>query len=712
MKLSVISRISWIFLLICAFVLSMKSIREPDLWWMYRTGDWMLDNGQVTFKDPFSYTFEGTNWINVKWLFEIIISLLKNLGGPEMVFVLQGFVSIGILILISKTSSSLSKNINVEKNDLYFSAYLITALLLLTTIDYRLIGRPEMSSFVMTASFIYLFVYQYKNQDSKLIFLLIPLQLLWTNLHEAFGTGMVMITAFLAGNWAEYYIRANQKKPMLLTWASLGALLAVSINPRGPAMLIHPFNIFSQLKENQYTTELFDYKSPEYWQKEAYLNLIMLFLIIFMIVIKGIFAINKKNLEIAKTVSGKNKKVQTASSEVFVSPFWNYGLGYVIVLTLLFYLSLTAYRNIPFFAIVAAPVAVLAIQYFLNIIGNKFQITRRIIPFASLLILILFYLGVVSNSYQKITNSRDEYGLQVLNGHNPVAAATFLQKNKIEGRCFSDYLTSSYLMWNLGADFKTYIDLRDLDIFPNQFFERYNMVLQDPKSFEEEDKKYGFNSVVLLRRNIEMIPVLYKYLHENSNYKLVFADPVAMVYLKNTKENFSIINQYSGNNKDIFHYLETCKSSDLPAVLNKIFNPLFKNRSYEDIDQDLIAAQMYNSIGEYELALKYADKSIKKGISSNKSYEIKASVYYTMLTNPKTESSKKPDYSKMAMETINQSLQLNPKAAESLFIKALILMTDSKFAEAIPFLQEAQKLAPQNTGIREQLSICYQKIGK
>ena len=690
----------------------MKSIREPDLWWMYRTGDWMIDHGQVTFKDPFSYTFEGTNWINVKWLFEIIISLFKNMGGPEMVFVLQGLVSIAVLLLLSKTSSILKGGLKIEENQIYNSALIISFILLLITIDYRLIGRPEMSSFIMTASFIYLFVNQYKNQDSKLIFLLIPLQLLWTNLHEAFGTGMVMITAFLAGNWAEYYIRSNQKKPMMLTWASLGALLAVSINPRGPAMLFHPFNIFTQLKENQYTTELFDYKSPEYWQKEAYLNLIMLFLIIFMIVIKGIFAVNKKNPEIAKSVSGKIKKVQTASSEVFISPFWNYGLGYVFVLILLFYLSLTAYRNIPFFAIAATPIAVLAIYQFLNFINNKFQATTKIIPYFSFLLLLLFYIGIVSNTYQKISNSRDEYGLQVLNGHNPVAAAEFIEKNKIEGRCFSDYLTSSYLMWKLGSNFKTYIDLRDLDIFPNQFFERYNMVLQDPKSFEEEDKKYGFNSVVLLRRNIEMIPVLYKYLHESSNYKLVFADPVAMVYLKNSKANSSIINRYSGNNKDIFHYLKACQSSALPNALNKIFNPLFKNQSYEDVDQDLIAAQMYNSIGESDLALKYAEKSIKKGISSNKSFEMKASVYYSLLVNPKTEAAKKSDYSKIAMETINQSLQLNPKAAESLFIKALILMVDLKFAEAIPFLQEAQKLAPQNPGIREQLSICYQKIGK
>ena len=80
---SILHKVAWALCLLTGIVLSLKAIREPDLWWMYRTGEWMLEQGQVTRQDTFSYTFEGVEWINVKWLFEILISLAKNAFGVE-----------------------------------------------------------------------------------------------------------------------------------------------------------------------------------------------------------------------------------------------------------------------------------------------------------------------------------------------------------------------------------------------------------------------------------------------------------------------------------------------------------------------------------------------------------------------------------------------------------------------------------------------------
>ena len=93
---SILHKVAWALCLLTGIVLSLKAIREPDLWWMYRTGEWMLEQGQVTRQDPFSYTFEGVEWINVKWLFEILISLAKNAFGVEFIFVFQALVTLVI----------------------------------------------------------------------------------------------------------------------------------------------------------------------------------------------------------------------------------------------------------------------------------------------------------------------------------------------------------------------------------------------------------------------------------------------------------------------------------------------------------------------------------------------------------------------------------------------------------------------------------------
>ena len=154
-------KISWYLLLAIAFIICLKSVREPDLWWMYKTGDWMLANMQVTYKDPFSYTMEGTNWINVKWLFEVLISFFKNIGGPEMVFVLQGLVAFDIMLLLGKTSSRLSGKQQLEKGASYWAALVFTGMLALLAMDFRFIGRPEMVSHLFTADFLFLFVLSY-----------------------------------------------------------------------------------------------------------------------------------------------------------------------------------------------------------------------------------------------------------------------------------------------------------------------------------------------------------------------------------------------------------------------------------------------------------------------------------------------------------------------------------------------------------------------
>ncbi|MCH8903883.1 MAG: cytochrome C biosynthesis protein, partial [Bacteroidetes bacterium] len=83
---------AWILCILVGIILCLKNLREPDIWWMLTTGDWMLENSKVIKEDVFSFTFAGTPWINVKWAFEILISLLNRLGGPEFLMTLQALV--------------------------------------------------------------------------------------------------------------------------------------------------------------------------------------------------------------------------------------------------------------------------------------------------------------------------------------------------------------------------------------------------------------------------------------------------------------------------------------------------------------------------------------------------------------------------------------------------------------------------------------------
>src|SRR6185436_1509297 len=107
---------------------------------------------------------------------------------------------------------------------------------------------------------------------------------------------------------------------------------------------------------------------------------------------------------------------------------------------------------------------------------------------------------VVSGRYYGITNSRDRFGLEVLSSFNPSGAGDYIKSEHLEKKkCFADYLTSSYLMWKLQPDYKTYIDLRDLDIFPPEVFDRFMQAVNSPAAFHHLDSVEHFDYVVLFR---------------------------------------------------------------------------------------------------------------------------------------------------------------------------------------------------------------------
>ncbi len=695
-----IAKIAWAICLLVAIVLSFKSLREPDLWWMYRTGEFMLETGAVTKTDPFSYTMAGTEWINVKWLFELLISLGKNLFGVEGVFVFQALVSLGILGLIYQSSNLIRQKLKAENTPKTpFIGLVLAALFLLYTIDYRLIGRPEMTSHLLTTAYLFLFWKHHIQPSSKAIFALIPLQLLWSNMHEAFGIGMVLMVAYLGATFVEYFYLKNRKItvefPKKLSLTVLAALAVIVINPRGYLLWLHPFNIFGQLGSNQYTTELFSISKIEYWLEiQAYLNFVFL-AIAALFVLFTPFAYRKI-------------KPQTSTSKLLNyldNLIQNYGLGNLLLLLMLFYLSTTAYRNIPFFALAATPILAVALDFGFQ----KINYPKWIYPTTALLAF-GFYISIITGKYHEWSGSKDQYGLQVLSSHNPVGAANFIQKNNIQGKCFADYLTSSYLLWALQPNFKTYIDLRDLDIFPPSFFQDFTETSAIPARFEAKDDSLNFDYVVLFRPQFQF---LQQHLLGSTNYDLVYIDPVAAVYVKNTDAHFDIITKYGfakNGAKDIFSALEVVPSSAAAYWLSKIFNPLYQPTDYSKTNQDALAGAYFNTLGSTDLALARAAKAIQNPAAPWQGYGLEGDCYTILASSPSAAPSMRSTYQTKASTAYQNALRLQADYIPAKIGLAGLFMQQGNFTAAISSLFEIQELAPNNITVISYLALCYKNL--
>ena len=168
-------------IVLVSLVLSVRQLGEPDVWWQIRTGEFILEHGYVPDTDVFSYTYNGDPWFNVKWGTEVIMALVTRWFGPESLLLLNWLVLVAIMWFIRAAFLQL-KAITGNTHLSEGAGFHMALLLFLVSMAYRINGRPEMMSHLLTSVYLFLFL-RYFNKRDCLIFLLFPLQFIWPNLH-------------------------------------------------------------------------------------------------------------------------------------------------------------------------------------------------------------------------------------------------------------------------------------------------------------------------------------------------------------------------------------------------------------------------------------------------------------------------------------------------------------------------------------------------
>ncbi len=570
-KLKLFRVFGWTLLILVATILCIRQIGEPDVWWQIRTGQYIIETGSVPEVDVFSYTYDGTEWINVKWLTEVLMALVSNSLGPEFLMLLQWLALLLMLYLLYRIILELHIALRGKAGS-FSPAVMLVLLLFMAGMAYRLNARPEMVSHVFTAVFLYLFIRHHNRVDYR-IFLLIPLQMLWANMHEAYGVGIVMMLIFLFGRWLQFYFyegpgKALRKKENLkLTGVVIVAILVCGIHPSGIRMIWHPLEIFGQLGDNKFTTELFSYKQDGYWQFPSYL------MILIALMVAGVGLLHRKKYA------------------------WNkLPLAYPLLFAAFLYLSLQAYRNIPFFLLVAIPpLAVTASTLFAD------KIYSRIIAITAA---VAFYIWVGSGNFYERFIPREKYGLRIDPSRSVIGPARYIKQHNISGNGFVDYISSSYFLWYMAPDFKSYIDLRDLDIYEELFIKNILMAYARPQTptkmggnlWEVMEREDDFSYVVLLNR--EAFMPLHHHLINLPDWTMAYSDLNATVYLKNVEANQHLIEQAKNRSfTEHFHPYGELPTPQSALMISKIFWPPYQEVNYQKLDYSQRKAYLQQLLG-------------------------------------------------------------------------------------------------------------------
>jgi hypothetical protein len=219
--------------LLCALPVT-SSIRDPDFWWHLRTGQLILDNHALLGTDPYTYTAVGHQWTMHEWLTEVLFAGLNALGGLALIVVVLSITTwLGMLLVLLRS---------LLRKPGYVAAGL--GLLLATIAGYPVWGpRAQMITFALTCLLLYL-VERHLTRGGRALWLLVPIFLVWSNLHSGFIIGAAFLGVITVVEGVLWKLGRSQVDPARLRTLALvllACLAVVAINPSGPHIYLYPF---------------------------------------------------------------------------------------------------------------------------------------------------------------------------------------------------------------------------------------------------------------------------------------------------------------------------------------------------------------------------------------------------------------------------------------------------------------------------------------
>jgi hypothetical protein len=202
---------------------------DPGTFWHTRTGELILERGFID-QDPFSYTYGGQTWIPSQWLAEVGMALLHRLLELDALMWAAITIIAGLLAWIG------GRFVRAGCHPLL--AALFVALAFLCSC-YHYHTRPHLLTMVLLSGLCaFLLEVDAGRQPLRRLWWLLPVFILWTNLHGGMLAGLG--TFGLCGiGWGVLFL-LKQPSP-LNTWKDVGELallgvlcgLTAFINPYG-----------------------------------------------------------------------------------------------------------------------------------------------------------------------------------------------------------------------------------------------------------------------------------------------------------------------------------------------------------------------------------------------------------------------------------------------------------------------------------------------
>ena len=488
---------------LCPFLLLLLNsgnslLNDPFAGFHIRAGEYIVNNFRVPKYDIFSYSDPPLPWVAHEWLSEVLMAVIHQVSGLTGIVLFFSF-------LIAFTYFLLFRVLQAQSGNIIFSCLIVFLVAASSMLHW--LARPHIFTLTLTVIWYHILdSYQYQNKNY--LCLLPPIMLLWVNLHGGFIIGFILLTIYICGNAAGALFlpgpRTNpcKHKFYVLTCAILVCLVVSLANPYGFYVLLFPFKTVSQ----QFLIDtVIEYLSPNFHDSLPFKYLLLLTI--------GILAASRAKINFIE-------------------------LSLVLLFT---YMALYSVRHIPLFAIIVAPILVRhtdimlqkADSWLMNMFKSRSnnlavldgQLKGHLWPvFALLVACVLAGRAVIQFKFDEAIM--------------PVAASNFLKRENIKGNMFNMDQLGDYLIYAASPQYKVFIDGRS-DMYGSDRMREYVIVMTIQPGWKEVLAKYDINFVFF---NVNS--PLSTLLRETDDWRLVYADKIANVFVRNVAKNREIINRY------------------------------------------------------------------------------------------------------------------------------------------------------------------------
>jgi hypothetical protein len=387
-------------------------------------------------------------------------------------------------------------------------ASVLVAVLVIESSPMHWLGRPHIFTHIFLIIW-YIVIDGYQSGKFRRLFVLPLTMLLWVNLHGGFVTGLVLLGIYFLGNLVEAFFSREEEreaargKARELGVAIFFCLLACLANPRGYHILLFPFDVVS----NKYLMDhVQEFIAPNFHEP-----LVVKYLLFMLI---GLLALSRKRL--------------SAIELLLVIVFLN--------------MALFSIRHVPLFALIIAPIIVrqAAVVFgackgrFANLMRNKGEgiasvdaSARGVTWLAAGVVLV-----VISAVLGKIHFGFDPK-------IKPVAAVEFLKREPIRGNMFNNDQIGGYIIYAADGQYKVFFDGRS-DMYGVARMKEYNSITGFEPGWEKILEKYRITWVIFDAKSS-----LSRFLLAKEDWRLIYADKVANIFVRNVPENRNLIEKYN-----------------------------------------------------------------------------------------------------------------------------------------------------------------------